>query len=85
MNVDHLLLVYAPQLAVGVLGVYVTRSVASPPSELGEPHPIFCPSLLAAAECVWTHKLSFPGKKDEPPFLKSWEIFVSQTPISPTG
>jgi len=30
--------------------------------------------LLAAAEYVWTRKLSFSGKKNEPPFLKSREI-----------
>jgi len=29
------------------------------------PTPIFSPSFLAAAECAWTHKLSFPGQKND--------------------
>ena len=56
------------EIWIRVCTLGLTDPVSSnPPSELGEPHHIFYASLLAAAECVWTHKLSFPGKENELP------------------
>jgi len=53
---------------------------SNPPSELGEPYTPY--SLLPAALCVmWTHKLSFPGKKNEPPHFWNRGRSVSQPPL----
>jgi len=62
-----------------IVHVYMERTMTMRPSELGERHPIFSPSLVAAAECVWTHKLSFLARNLTPPIS---EIRLPTPPTS---
>jgi len=56
-------------------------AVASNPQVNWEnPTPMFSPSLLAAAECVWPHKLSFPDKKNDPSHFCNRGRSLSQPP-----